>query len=331
MGAVVLILALLSTFSIVAHDPETGEWGIAVASKVPFVGQMVPWAKAGAGAVATQARTNLFYGPEGLRLLEEGRSAEETIALLTMADSLAEHRQIGVVDSRGNSASFTGGETLDWAGGVSGPGYAVQGNILTGPEVISAMEQAFISHPGDVLAFRLLEALKAGEDAGGDSRGKQSAAILVVRENSGHDGNSDIIVDLRVSDNPEAVTELRRLYLHWWEPLYMNDLYDGARGNAILSRMSLREYEEAWMKNAVAWSMAMADLDLDRALAIALEADALEPDNPSIMDTVAEILFRLGRSEEAAEWGARALDLAPEDTYLQNQLARFRRTVEPES
>jgi uncharacterized Ntn-hydrolase superfamily protein len=320
----VLILALLSTFSIVAHDPETGEWGIAVASKVPFVGQMVPWARAGAGAVATQAWANLFYGPEGLRLLEDGRSAEEVISLLTAADSLAEQRQIGVVDSRGNSASFTGGETLDWAGGLIGPGYAIQGNILTGPEVVAAMEQAFLAHPGDVLACRLLEALKAGEDAGGDSRGKQSAAILVVRENAGHQGNTDILVDIQVSDNPEAVTELRRLYFHWWEPLNMMELYTGARAEAILSRMSLQTYDEAWMKNSVAWSMAMADLDLDRALEIALEADSLEPGDPNTMDTVAEILFRLGRPDEAEAWETGALDLDPDNSYLKSQLERFR-------
>ncbi len=325
----ILILALLSTFSIVAHDPDTGEWGIAVASKVPFVGQMVPWARAGVGAVATQAWANLFYGPEGLRLLEEGGSAEEVIALLTSADSLAEQRQLGVVDSRGNSASFTGVATLDWAGGVTGPGYAIQGNILTGPEVVYAMEQAFLADPGDVLAFRLLEALKAGEDAGGDSRGRQSAAILVVRENAGHQGNTDILVDIQVSDNPEAVTELRRLYLHWWEPLNMMEQYTGVRAEAILYRMSMQDYDEGWMKNSVAWSMAMAGLELERALELALEADSLEPGDPNIMDTVAEILFRLGRPGEAAEWGTGALELDPENPYLQNQLERFRGAGHP--
>lgn len=319
-----LLLFLLSTFSIVAHDPDTGEWGIAVASKVPFVGQMVPWASAGAGAIATQAWANLTYGPEGLRLLSEGMSASEVIQALTSADSLADQRQIGVVDSRGGSASFTGTGTMFWAGGVTGQGYAIQGNILTGPEVVDEMERSFLSTGGEILAFRLLEALKAGEDAGGDSRGRQSAAILVVRHGAGHQGSSDLLVDIQVSDNPQAVTELRRLYFRWWEPLNMLELYQGERAAAILSRMASQEYEEAWMMNAVAWSMAMADIELDRALETALSASAMEPADANIMDTVAEILFRLGRTGEAVEWGSRALELDPGNTYLIEQLSRFR-------
>jgi uncharacterized Ntn-hydrolase superfamily protein len=320
---IALLLALLSTFSIVAHDPETGEWGIAVASKVPFVGQMVPWAKAGAGAVATQAWANLGYGPEGLRLLSEGMSASEVIQTLTSGDSLANQRQIGVVDSRGNSASFTGTETMFWAGGVTGRGYAIQGNIMTGPEVVDAIERSFLSTEGEILAFRLLEALKAGEDAGGDSRGRQSAAILVVRESGGHQGSTDHLVDIQVSDNPEAVTELRRLYFRWWEPLNMLEMYSGERSEAVLSRMANQSYDEAWMKNSVAWSMAMANLELDRALVLALEASASEPEDANIMDTVAEILYRLDRFDEAVLWGSRALELDPESKYLLDQLTRF--------
>lgn len=327
---VALLLALLSTFSIVANDPETGEWGIAVASKVPFVGQMVPWAKANAGAIATQAWANLGYGPEGLRLLSEGMSAEDAIQTLTSVDSLANQRQIGIVDSRGNSASFTGTETMFWAGGVTGQGYAIQGNILTGPEVVEAMERSFLATEGEILAFRLLEALKAGEDAGGDSRGRQSAAILVVRENGGHQGFTDRLVDIQVSDNPEAVTELRRLYFRWWEPLQMLEMYDGERSLSVLSRMSAQNYDEAWMQNSVAWSMAMADLDLERALALALEASASEPEDSNIMDTVAEVLYRLDRTDEAVQWGKRALELDPGNTYLLDQLTRFRGNQEGE-
>ncbi len=323
----VILLALLSTFSIVGYDRDSGEWGIAVASKVPFVGQMVPWAEAGAGAVATQAWANLGYGPAGLRLLAEGMAAEDVIAALVGSDSLYDQRQIGVVDSRGNSASFTGAGTMAWSGGVTGPGYAIQGNILTGPEVVSEMERAFLESEGEILAFRLLEALKAGEDAGGDSRGRQSAAILVVRENGGHDGNTDILVDIQVSDNPEAVTELRRLYFRWWEPLNMLEMYTGERAEAVLSRMATQDYDEAWMKNSVAWSMAVADLELERALTLALEASTAEPEDSNIMDTVAEVLFRLGRAEEAAEWETRALGIDPGNSYLQGQLDRFRNGI----
>lgn len=318
-----LLIALVSTFSIVAHDPGTGEWGVAVASKVPFVGQMVPWADANAGAIATQAWANLGYGPEGLRLLSEGMSAEEVVRVLTSGDSLADQRQIGVVDRNGNPASFTGTGTMFWAGGVTGRGYAIQGNILTGPEVVEAMERAFLATEGEILAFRLLEALKAGEDAGGDSRGRQSAAILVVRENGGHQGFTDRLVDIQVSDNPQAVTELRRLYFRWWEPLEMLGMYEGERALSVLLRMSEQEYDEAWMKNSVAWSMAMADLDLERALELALSASASEPEDANIMDTVAEILYRLDRFEEAVEWGSRALELDPENPYLEEQLERF--------
>lgn len=320
---IALLLALLSTFSIVGHDPETGEWGIAVASKVPFVGQMVPWAKADAGAIATQAWANLGYGPEGLRLLSEGMSAEDVIQTLTSADSLADQRQIGVVDSRGSAASFTGAGTMFWAGGVAGPGYAIQGNILTGPEVIEAMERSFLATEGEILAYRLLEALEAGEDAGGDSRGRQSAAILVVRESGGHQGSTDLLVDIQVSDNPEAVTELRRLYFRWWEPLNMLSMYDGGRALSVLSRMAAQDYDEAWMNNAVAWSMAMADLELARALEMALHASDSEPEDANIMDTVAEILYRLDRTDEAVLWSTRALELDPSNTYLQGQLDRF--------
>jgi len=211
---------------------------------------------------------------------------------------------------------------------VTGQGYAIQGNILTGPEVVEAMERSFLSTEGEILAYRLLETLKAGEDAGGDSRGRQSAAILVVRESGGHQGATDLLVDIQVSDNPEAVTELRRLYFRWWEPLNMLSMYEGERALAVLSRMSTQDYDEAWMQNSVAWSMAMAGLDLERALALALEASASEPDDANIMDTVAEVLFRLDRKDEAVQWGSRALELDPGNSYLQEQLDRFRTDAE---
>jgi uncharacterized Ntn-hydrolase superfamily protein len=201
------------TFSIVARLESASrppEWGVAVAAKFLAVGAVVPWARAGAGAVATQALANLAYGPEGLELLGAGRSASEVVEQLTGADEGRDERQLGVVDAEGRAATFTGQKCMDWAGGRAGEGYCCQGNILTGAGVVDDMATAFERAEGD-LATRLLEALAAGDRAGGDRRGRQGAAVLVVREGGGYGGGIDIAVDLRVDDHPAPVTELRRL------------------------------------------------------------------------------------------------------------------------
>ena len=199
------------TFSIVAWDPFAGpEWGVAVASKFLAVGAVVPWAQAGVGVVATQALANVGYGPDGLALLAAGSNAGAVIDELLGADELRSRRQVGVVDGRGETATYTGDDCLDWAGGKTGLGYACQGNILTGPEVVEAVAGAFESSQG-TLARRLLSALAAGDAAGGDRRGRQSAAILVVRGGGGYAGGSDVAVDLRVDDHPDPMTELDRL------------------------------------------------------------------------------------------------------------------------
>jgi uncharacterized Ntn-hydrolase superfamily protein len=174
----------MATFSIVAFDPEADALGVAVQSKFLAVGSVVPWARAGAGAVATQAMANYNYGPCGLDLMSEGRTAEQTVEALTSADEDREHRQVGIVDAWGRAATFTGSACFDWAGGVAGEHYAAQGNILIGKETVGAMAGAYEETEGD-LAARLLSALDAGQRAGGDSRGKQSAALLVVREGGG--------------------------------------------------------------------------------------------------------------------------------------------------
>lgn len=201
------------TFSIVAWDPKASppEWGVAVASKFLAVGAVVPWARADAGAVATQAFANLAYGPEGLDRLGAGRSAEQVVIGLTGPDEQREHRQLGVVDAAGRAANFTGTECFDWAGARSGDGYTCQGNILTGPDVVDGMCAAFESTDGE-LAVRLLAALRAGDEAGGDKRGRQSAAILVVREGGGYGGGTDLSVSLRVDDHPYPIPELDRLF-----------------------------------------------------------------------------------------------------------------------
>jgi uncharacterized Ntn-hydrolase superfamily protein len=201
---------IVATFSIVAFDPETDSLGVAVQSKFLAVGSVVPWARAGVGAVATQALANFNYGPRGLDLMAEGHTAEQTVEALVSADEDREHRQLGVVDARGQAATFTGSECFDWAGGVTGEHYAAQGNILVGRETVEAMASAYEGSAGD-LAARLLAALDAGQQAGGDSRGKQSAALLVVREGGGYGGDNDRVLDLRVDDHPEPIKELIRI------------------------------------------------------------------------------------------------------------------------
>ncbi|QZT35521.1 DUF1028 domain-containing protein [Caldalkalibacillus thermarum TA2.A1] len=210
---------LVATFSIVGFDPETQELGIAVQSKFLGVGAVVPWAKAGVGAIATQSFANTSYGPKGLALLESGLSAQETLDKLVAEDEGRMMRQVGIVDAQGRAATFTGDACYEWAGGQTGPNYAAQGNILVGRETVEAMGQTFEQSQGS-LAERLLQALEAGQRAGGDKRGQQSAALLVVKEKGGYAGFNDRAIDLRVDDHPEPIKELFRLYhLH---QLYFN-------------------------------------------------------------------------------------------------------------
>ncbi len=202
---------VVETYSIVAADPEAGEVGVAVASRFFAVGSVVPFARAGAGAVATQSYANTSYGPRGLDLLASGLSAGEVVQVLTRGDEGRDSRQLGVVAANGDSATFTGSKCNAWAGGRAGPGYAVQGNILTGEPVVAAMERAFLESAGKPLAERLHAALSAGDAAGGDSRGKQSAALLVARARGGYGGYNDRAIDIRVDDHAEPVAELGRL------------------------------------------------------------------------------------------------------------------------
>jgi uncharacterized Ntn-hydrolase superfamily protein len=200
----------VATFSIVAYDPVDVAWGIAVASKFPAVGAVVPWAEAAAGAVATQSYANTSYGPKGLGLMREGQSAELTLQALLDQDPHRNRRQVGLVDAQGQPASFTGAECLPWAGGMTGRHFAAQGNILAGPQVVDAMGAAYDGAPGD-LAQRLLAALLAGDAAGGDRRGRQSAALFVVRAQAGYGGFNDRWIDYRVDDDPSPLVRLCEL------------------------------------------------------------------------------------------------------------------------
>ena len=200
------------TFSIVARSADGETWGVATASKFLGVGAVVPAARAGVGAIATQALANTAYKPAALNMLAEGKSAEGVVAALTSADEGRDDRQVGVVDVRGGSATFTGSSCLDWAGGVTDQGVAIQGNILVGPQVVKAVHQAWReSDPAAPLSERLLIALSAGDAAGGDRRGRQSAALLVVRAEAGYEHGDDVLADLRVDDHPDPCNELHRL------------------------------------------------------------------------------------------------------------------------
>ena len=200
-----------STFSIVAFDPKTKDLGVGVESRFVAVGSVVPWARAGVGALATQSFANTSYGPRGLALLEEDLHPKDVIAQLTRKDKMAAQRQVGVIDAAGRAASFTGDECFQWAGHAVGRNYACQGNILAGEGVVKGMARAFESTEGD-LPVRLLAALRAGQKAGGDKRGQQSASLLVVREQGGYGGLNDRWIDVRVDDQPAPIDELTRIF-----------------------------------------------------------------------------------------------------------------------
>jgi uncharacterized Ntn-hydrolase superfamily protein len=202
----------VATYSIVACDLDAGQWGVATQSKFLAVGSVVPWAEAQAGAVATQSYANPRYGPDGLALLRQGLSAEDVVKRLTESDDGREQRQLGIVDARGRAATFTGTECHDWAGGRTGNGYAAQGNILVSAETVGALAETFEATARKPLAVRLLDCLDAAQAAGGDRRGQQSAALLVVEKDAGYAQLSDVAVELRVDDHERPLQELRRIY-----------------------------------------------------------------------------------------------------------------------
>ncbi len=200
-----------STFSIAARDPRNGDLGIIVQSKFPAVGSVVPWAKANVGAIATQAWANVGYGPNGLELLQAGNSASKTLKILLDGDDGREHRQIGIVDSNGQAVAHTGKECMEWAGQIVGDGFTCHGNILAGEDVVGDMADAYENTEGDLID-KLFAGLIAGQAAGGDRRGMQSAAVLVVREGGGYEGGNDRYVDVRVDEHPNPIDELVRIF-----------------------------------------------------------------------------------------------------------------------
>jgi len=275
-----------TTFSIAAADPETGEVGVAVASRFFGVGAVVPHARAGVGAVATQSFANTSFGPRGLELLERGVTPKEVLDVLTRGDDNPARRQVGVVSPSGESATFTGDGCMDWAGGRNGKNYAVQGNILTGEDVVAAMESAFLESKGRPLAERLYAALAAGDAAGGDSRGKQSAAILVKRERAGYGGYTDQAVDIRVDDHAEPIEEIGRLL----DLALVNDYWN--RGWTA--------FKEQRIDEALVWQERTAE-----------RAEGARSMLPEVLYDLAVIRLAAGDKKGAKSALARAVELNP--------------------
>jgi uncharacterized Ntn-hydrolase superfamily protein len=249
----------VATYSIAACDLDVGQWGVAVQSKFLAAASVVSFAEPEAGAVATQAYANPRYGPNGLALLRDGASAEEAVRRLTEADDGRDHRQLGIVDREGRSATFTGAECLDWAGGRTGPGYGVQGNILVSGATVDALAETFEGSAGRPLAERLLDCLAAAQEAGGDRRGQQAAGLLVVQRDGGYAGLSDVVVDLRVDDHPTPIEELRRIYgIH--ELLFGQTpkddwlQIDDALGREVRERLAVLGYEGELSDTLFRWA-----------------------------------------------------------------------------
>jgi uncharacterized Ntn-hydrolase superfamily protein len=330
---------LAGTFSIVAYDPAAQEWGVAVQSRAFTVGGIVPWARAGVGAIATQAWANMSCGPRGLALLTRGLNPEQVVERLLARDRHRAQRQLAVVDARGRAANYTGAECLPWAGGLIGENYSVQGNILAGERVVTAMARTLDKSTGK-LAARLLDALDAAQAAGGDRRGQQSAALLVVREKSDLNGVGDRYVDLRVDDHKKPLVELRRLY-RIWERTFFTSI-ESHRINALLrerryaraqrahrefiahaARQARRHPRDADLFNALAWMLAQNQLGLDAALRYARRAVKLRPRDANILDTLAEVYYRRGDYDRAIEIERALVDRHPERNDLARQLAKF--------
>ena len=271
----------IATFSITARDAATGELGVAAASRFFAVGSVVPWARADVGAVATQAYGNASFGPRGLDLLERGASSAEALAILLKNDSDPERRQVGIVAADGSSISYTGKGCSSWAGGRQGPDYAVQGNILTGEAVVAAMEDAFQKTKG-TLADRMYAALVAGDAKGGDSRGKQSAALIVVKAKAGYGGYTDRAIDIRVDDHPEPFIELGRL-------------------------LKYAQMNYAWNE---AWT-AFSEKRFATALPLMERTASLAPDNGEVLYDLAVIRLAAGKRAEALEALKKAVALNP--------------------
>lgn len=334
-----------STFSIIGYDPAAQEWGVAVQSKAFIVGGMVPWAQAGVGAIATQAWTKKAFGPRGLGLLKRGHDPKDVIEHLIGSDDDGARRQLGVMDAHGRTANYTGQQCTAWAGGIAEQNVSVQGNLLAGERVLKQMLAAYKKKRGK-LAERLIAALEAGQRAGGDTRGQQSAALLVVREKSDTDGIGDVYVDLRVDDHAAPIVELRRLYGIWERELY--PYLEGQRINSLLrakkyaraqklhraftahaARLARKYPDDAPLLNALAWQFAQNKLGLDAAYKFAQRAIKLAPKDANIRDTLAQVLYQRGDAARAVAIERELVAANPQRADFQKQLEKFTRATQP--
>jgi uncharacterized Ntn-hydrolase superfamily protein len=272
---------LIATFSIVACDPEAGEVGVAVASRFFAVGTVVPWAKADVGAVATQSFANTSFGWRGLELMEKGASPEEIVKILLRSDDNPTQRQFGIVTADGKSATYTGENCLPWAGGRNGKNYAVQGNILTGEDVVDVMENTFLKTKG-TLADRMYTALLAGNEKGGDSRGKQSAALIVYKTGAGYGGYNDRAIDIRVDDHAEPFKELGRI-------------------------LNIAQMNYAWNEG---WTL-FTNKKYNEALPHIERALKLEPEYPELLYDAAVIRLAADEKENAVNALIKAIKINP--------------------
>ncbi|MBI5020215.1 MAG: DUF1028 domain-containing protein [Ignavibacteriales bacterium] len=331
---------IIGTYSIVGWDSATGDLGIAVQSKFLGVGAVVPYAKAGVGAIATQAFANTSFGPKGLSLLETGLSAQEVVSLLLAGDSAISERQIGIVDARGNAFSHTGSKCVNYAGQITGKGYTVQGNILTGREVVEGMAHAFENTGGD-LADRLLSALEAGERAGGDKRGRQSAVLLVVRDKGGYAGMNDRFIDIRVDDDTLPLVQLRRIY-NLWQSTYLFE----ARFRTIAEFEKQKKYiaadverkrvteqfnaqlrsrpDDPKMLNQIALFLTTNNIDKIQALEIAKRAARLAPADLNVLNTLAECHYQLQHYDEAIAIQSELVAKDPSNDLFWKQLQKIK-------
>jgi uncharacterized Ntn-hydrolase superfamily protein len=333
-----------TTFSIIAADTVEHEWGVAVASRFLAVGSVVPWARAGVGAIATQAAANTAFGSYGLDLLERGEGADAVLKRLLSTDPRPEARQVGIVDAVGHTAFHTGKECEEYAGAILGPAFVVIGNDVAGPQVLENMAREFRNAEGS-LAERLLVALVAGDQAGGDARGREAAALLVVKGGGGYLGGNDRLVDLRVDDHATPVRELERLYaVH--SAFFLPEVYlrlgdqAAAAGDRSKSEQEYSRVVDLYRRgitkfpndprllNGLAWFYVKHRINLDEAFRLAGRARELEPRSWQIVDTLAEIHYARGNVVQAHQLAMQALTLDPQNPYLRDQVARFQDLVE---
>lgn len=353
---------LASTFSIVAYDPDSQEWGVAVQSKAFIVGAIVPWAQAGVGAIAAPAWTEVSFGLRGLALLKRGHDPKDVIQHLIASDIGGARRQLAVIDAQGRAANYTGNECTPWAGGIAEQNVSVQGNILAGERVVTNMLRAFKKTRGK-LAERLIAALEAGQKAGGNTRGdvslptprhigtrgdvtsgQHSAALLVVREKSDINGISDHYVDLRVEDHKTPIAELKRLYGIWEKQMY--PLLEGQRINSFLKarkyaraqklhrefsanaeRLARKNWDDAGLMNNLASQLAQNALGLDAAYKYAQRGVKLKPDSENIADTLAEVYYQRGDSARALEIERALVEKNPQRADLKQHLEKFEKAA----